>query len=166
MLLSADTSALLLSCLCFVVGLLGSFLPIIPGNLIVWLGILSHRLWLGEASVSWLLVCTTGFLTLSALLADCLLGLWGAKRFGASKNGLIGALIGAIIGLFIPPPLLWLILGPLLGAIVGELTAGKSLTSGSKAGLGALLGSLLAFIVKFALSLGCIVAFFLALQFN
>ena len=102
--LSADTSALILTCLCFGIGLLGNFLPIIPGNLIVWIGILSHRLWLGEASVSWLLVCTTGFITLTALLADGLLGLWGAKRFGASKNGLIGALIGTIIGLCILRP--------------------------------------------------------------
>lgn len=164
--LSADTHALMLSCLCFAIGLLGSLLPIIPGNLIVWIGILSHRLWLGEASVSWLLVGTTGFLTLAALLADGLLGLWGAKRFGASRNGLIGALIGALIGLCIPPPLLWLILGPLLGAIIGELSSGKNLAAGSKAGLGALLGSFLAFFVKLAISLGCIAVFFLALDFD
>jgi len=163
---STETNALILSCLCFTIGLLGSFLPIIPGNLIVWVGILSHRLWLGDASVSWWMVCMTGFMTLAALLADVLLGLWGAKRFGASKNGLIGAVIGAIIGLFLPPPLLWLILGPLLGAIVGELTAGKNIAAGSKAGLGALLGSLVAFILKFAVSLSCIALFFLALKLS
>jgi uncharacterized protein YqgC (DUF456 family) len=164
--LSNETNALILSCFCFSIGLLGSFFPIIPGNLIVWAGVLSHRLWLGEDSVSWWLVCTTGLMTLAALLADVLLGLWGAKRFGASKNGLIGAVIGAIIGLFLPPPLLWLILGPLLGAILGELTAGKNLAAGSKAGLGALVGSLLAFVLKFAVSLSCIGLFFLALKLS
>ena len=138
----------------------------IPGNLIVWIGILSHRIWLGEDSVSWVLIGMTGFLTLIALLADGLLAIWGAKRFGASKNGLIGALVGGIIGFFIPPPMLWMILGMLLGAIVGELTAGKSFAAGSKAGLGALLGSLLSFIVKFTISLSCIALFFLALEFN
>jgi uncharacterized protein YqgC (DUF456 family) len=162
--LSTETNALILSCLCFGIGLLGSFLPIIPGNLIVWTGVLSHRLWLGDASVSWWLVCMTGLMTLTALFADVLLGLWGAKRFGASKNGLIGAVLGAIIGLFLPPPLVWLILGPLLGAIIGELTAGKNLAAGSKAGLGALVGSLLAFVLKFTVSLSCIGLFFLALK--
>ena len=120
MLLSADTSALLLSCLCFVFGLLGSF-TIIPGNLIVWLGILSHRLWLGEAS-------SVGY---SSARQDCdahsppwaaCLDYW-VRNAGASKNGLIGAIIGASLAFLFT---LMTYIRSITGSDCGQLTAEKS----------------------------------------
>ena len=78
---------------------------------------------MGDASVGWGTVALTGVLTLIGLLGDLALGYWGARRFGASWKGAVGALLGALIGSF--PPLLWLIAGPIIGAVLGALVAGR-----------------------------------------
>jgi uncharacterized protein len=156
---SIEYTALGVTSIIFLIGLGGSLLPLIPGSLIVWSGILMHRLWLGEDSVSWMIVLLTGLLTLIGQLADLVLGLWGARRFGASWKGALGALIGACVGFFLPPPLLWLIVGPVIGAVAGELVAGRSLRDGGKAGIGTIVGGILAFALKFGISV-CVIAVF------
>jgi uncharacterized protein YqgC (DUF456 family) len=155
-----EYTALGVSALIFMIGLIGSLLPVVPGSLIVWLGILLHKLWLGDASVSWNIVLITAILTIVGQLADVVMGAWGARRFGASWKGALGAFIGAFVGLFLPPPLLWLIVGPIVGAIAGELFAGRSFRDGGKAGFGTVVGGLLAFAIKFGLSV-CAIGMFL-----
>ena len=148
----------------FILGLLGSLLPITPGTLIVWVGVITHRLWIGpEDSVTWKIVIIAGVLMLIGQVAEFVLSAWGARKFGASWKGAVGALIGAFIGFFIPPPLFWLILGPILGAVVGELAAGRSFQAGGKAGIGTVIGSILAFALYLGISVCVIALFFLDL---
>lgn len=144
----------------FLLGVITSLLPIIPGGVIVWFGVLIHKIWLGDDSISWYLVAVTGMLTLLAQAADLYMGVWGARRFGASWRGVCGAIAGAIIGLFIPPPILWIIIGPFIGAIIGELSMGRNFREGSRAGFGTILGSLLAFSLKIAFSFLVIFLFY------
>lgn len=144
----------------FLIGLVTSLLPVVPGNFIVWTGVIAHKLWLGDASVSWQIVIITGVLTLLGQASDLLLGIWGARKFGASWKGAVGALLGACIGFFLPRPLLCLIIGPIIGAVVGEICAGRTWQDGSFAGLGTIIGGAVAFAVKFGLSV-CVVGIFL-----
>lgn len=160
-----EYTALGITSLIFLIGLAACLLPVIPGSVIVWLGVLIHKLWLGDASVSWRIVIITAVLMLLGQLADFLLGIWGARRFGASWKGAVGAFLGAFVGFFVPPPLFWLIVGPILGAIIGELLAGRSLKAGGRAGAGTVVGAIVAFGLKFGLSVGVIVIFFFALIF-
>jgi len=155
-----EYTALGVSALIFMAGLAGSLLPVVPGSLIVWLGVIVHRLWLGaDASVTWKIVALTGLLTLLAQIADFIMGIWGARRFGASWKGAVGAFAGAFVGFFIPPPLFWLIMGPITGAIIGELAAGRSFRDGGKAGIGTVIGGILAFALKTGVSV-CVIALF------
>ena len=155
-----EYTALGVSVLIFLIGLVCSLLPVVPGSLIVWLGVILHRLWLGaDASVTWKIVILTGVLTLLGQLADFVMGIWGARRFGASWKGAIGAFVGAFIGFFIPPPLFWLIVGPVLGAVIGELAAGRTFRDGGKAGVGTVIGGIVAFALKFGISV-CVIALF------
>jgi uncharacterized protein YqgC (DUF456 family) len=158
-----EYTALGISSLVFLIGLAGSFLPIVPGSLIVWIGVIVHKLWIADGSVTWLVVVITGVLMGIGQLADFYMGIWGARKFGASWKGAVGAFLGALIGFFIPPPILWLIMGPIVGAIVGELVAGRSFGAGSKAGIGTVVGGILAFALKFGISLSVIFLFFLDL---
>lgn len=156
-----EITALALTCLIFLIGLITSLLPVVPGSLIVWLGVIAHRLWMGpDDSVSWKIVILSGILTLLGLLGDLVLGMWGARKFGASWKGAVGALGGAFIGFFLPPPLFWLIVGPILGAIAGELAAGRTFRDGGRAGLGTVIGGIVAFALKFGISV-CVIALFL-----
>lgn len=155
-----EYTALAVTALIFLTGMITSLLPVVPGNFIVWAGVIVHKLWMGDASVSWKIVLITGALTLIGQAGDLVLGIWGARRFGATWKGAVGALLGACIGFFLPPPLFWLIVGPIAGAIIGEVYAGRTWQDGSRAGLGTLIGGVVAFAVKFGLSV-CVVAIFL-----
>ena len=158
-----EYTALSVTSLIFLIGLATSLFPVVPGSLIVWSGVIIHKLWMGDASVAWKIVIITGIITLSGQLADFVLGVWGARKFGASWKGTVGALLGAFIGFFLPPPLLWLIIGPVIGAIIGELLAGRSFKAGSQAGFGTVIGGIVAFAFKFGLSVCVVAIFFLAL---
>jgi uncharacterized protein YqgC (DUF456 family) len=152
--------ALGVTALIFMIGLAGSLLPVVPGSLIVWLGVVVHRLWMGpEDSVTWTIVILTGGIMLIGQIADFVMGVWGARKFGASWKGAVGAFVGAFVGFFIPPPLFWLIVGPVAGAIIGELAAGRSFRDGGKAGVGTVVGGIVAFALKFGLSV-CVIALF------
>ena len=161
-----EITALSVTALVFLTGLVTSLLPVVPGSLIVWSGVIIHKLWMGEASVGWNVVVITGIITLIGMLADLVMGVWGARKFGATWRGVLGAFLGAGIALLIPPPLFWLIIGPIVGAIVGELSAGRTWQDGSKAGLGTIIGGMIAFAFKFGLSVCVVGIFFLTLFFN
>jgi len=158
--LSAETSALITVSLIFFAGIAFTLLPVIPGNVLIWLGILVHKIWVPAASPGWWFFWLATVLTLIALLADLMLGIWGARRFGASWRGAAGAIIGGIVGLFIPPQIIWLIVGPVAGAIIGELAAGRSLREGGRAGVGTILGGIVAFAAKFGLAITCVLGFY------
>lgn len=161
-----EYTALGVCSLIFILGLAGSLLPVVPGTLIVWLGVITHRLWMGaEESITWKMVIIAGILTLLGQVADFVMGVWGARKFGATWKGAVGAFVGAFIGFFVPPPLFWLIVGPILGAVIGELAAGRSFRDGGKAGIGTVIGGILAFALKFGISVCVIALFFLDLYF-
>lgn len=142
--------------LLFVIGLVGTLLPVIPGCFIVWVGVIIYRLWDPDGAISWTFVLVTAGLTILAQVLDFIAGYYGAKTFGASWRGGVGALLGAILGptvLSLIPgvgTIAGLLLGPIVGAVLGELSAGRTLKEGGRAGLGTVVGG----IVSFALKLG------------
>lgn len=155
--------ALFLVSLLFFIGFLASFLPILPGTVIIWAGIVIHKLWMGPASITWLQVGLATLLMAVSILADYIFTAWGAKRFGASWRGGAGAILGGIIALFIPPQLITLIVGPFLGAVLAELLGGNHTRGSFRAGVGTIVGGIVAFGLKFSLGITLILGFFLLL---
>lgn len=145
----------------FLIGFLGAFLPVIPASILVWAGIVIHKFWAGDFSISWNFLILATLLTIFAQILDFACTYWGARRFGASWKGILGAFVGLFAGFFIPFP--GLILGPVLGAIIGELLGGQTLRSASKAGLGTIVGGFLAFVIKLAIVCFMIAGFYLNL---
>jgi uncharacterized protein len=134
------------------VGLLGTVLPAVPGAIIILAAAVIHQLMLGsEKSLGWWNIAALVVLTLLSYALEFASGYFGAKRFGATKWGALGAFIGAIAGLFFPFP--GLIVGPVVGAIAGELVAGKRLVSAGRAGWGTLLGNLAGMLGKLTIGL-------------
>jgi uncharacterized protein YqgC (DUF456 family) len=103
-------------------------------------------------------------LTVLAWSLDLAAGALGAKRFGASRQAIVGAGIGALVGLFFALP--GMLLGPFLGAVAGELLARRDLEQAGRAGVGAWLGLVLGIAAKLALSLSMIVVFLVARFWN
>lgn len=144
--------ALALAIILFLVGFFGSFLPILPGSVFVFAGIAIHKLWLGEASpIPWWFVVVSLVLVILAQLIDFAGSYFGAKKFGATWIGALGALIGGIAGMiFFNLP--GLILGPIIGAVGFELMNEREAKDAAMAGFGTVVGGLVAFIFKFGIT--------------
>jgi uncharacterized protein len=145
----------------FAVGLIGTVLPVIPGTTIILAAAVIHRLMLGaEKSIDWKLIAVLIALTLASYAFDFLGSYFGAKYFGATKWGALGAIVGAIVGLFFG--MLGLFVGPVIGAITGEFIAGKRMIDAGRAGWGSLLGNLGAVIGKLVIALVMIIIFLIS----
>ena len=139
-------------------GLIGTVIPILPGTTIILAAAIVHRVALGpDRSLGWSALIAMLLLTLLTYVVDAAAGYLGAKRFGATKWGLIGCAAGALAGLFFG--LLGLFVGPVIGAIGGELIGGKEIVKAGRAGWGTFLGSLAALIAKLFIGLIMIVIF-------
>lgn len=135
---TGEVIGLIITLLVMLVGLVGSIAPLLPGPPLILIAALGHRLWFGEHSAStWVLIFLTGLTILSVVL-DHLASMYGARWFGATWRGVLGAFIGGLVGLFFSLP--GLIIGPFLGAMVFELMGGHEFDKASRAGLGATLG--------------------------
>jgi uncharacterized protein len=120
------------------VGLIGTFVPGIPGAPLILIAAIAHKLYFGPKSVSYLALGLMILFMVLSLVLDFLASVVGAKKLGATWRGMLGAVIGGMVGLFFSLP--GLILGPLLGAFLFELAAGRQWRESLNAGGGALLG--------------------------
>jgi uncharacterized protein YqgC (DUF456 family) len=139
------------------VGLVGAIVPTLPGIPLIFGGIwliagVDHYRHVG---LWWLL----GIASIGAvgLTLDLLAGALGAKRVGASKQAVAGALAGTVIGLFFGLP--GLLLGPFVGAVLGELAAGNSVLRSTQVGVSAWIGLIFGTIIKLVSSLMMVVLF-------
>ena len=139
-------------------GLIGTVIPIVPGTTIILAAAVVHRVALSaDRSLGMSALITMLVLTLVTYAIDAAAGFLGAKRFGATKWGLIGGAAGALLGLFFG--LLGLFVGPVIGAIAGELIGGKEVMKAGRAGWGTFLGGLASVIAKLFIGLIMIVIF-------
>lgn len=160
---SFSLTLLIVTSFLFAVGLISTFLPVLPGPFFVWLGIFIHKLVLGDDSVSWTLFVVATALAIFAQALDYLCSYWGAKRFGASWQGGLGSVIGGILGAIFFN-IIGLIIGPIVGVIIVEFIRNRNLNQAGKAGIGTIVGGIAAFIAKFTIACVMIVGFYFSLS--
>ncbi len=141
---------LIISLLIMFGGLSGIVLPVIPSTPLIWLGIFIYAVCDGFESISWLLLLIFAVLTIVSVVLDYFGGVIGAKKFGATKWGIIGSIFGCIGG-FITGGIVGIIIGPFLGAVLLELVFGKDLRGAFKSGVGTLAGFIGGAITKLAI---------------
>jgi uncharacterized protein YqgC (DUF456 family) len=132
--------------LLIVIGIIGVFLPAVPGVTLVLAGMMLGAWIDGFTRVGWMTLAILAALTALALLADVVGGLIGAKRVGASRLALIGAAIGGLVGLFFG--LIGALIGPFVGAVAGELASRRRLGQAARVGLGTWVGLALSLVAK------------------
>ena len=107
--------------LLILLGLAGTVLPALPGTLLVLGGIVLGA-WIDDFTrVGVTTLVAIGVLALLAWALDHVAGLLGARKAGASREALIGALVGTVIGLFMG--VVGVLFMPLVGAAAGEYLA-------------------------------------------
>lgn len=130
------------------VGILGSFLPVLPGVPVSWLGLLCLYL-TPSLPFDWIFIIITGVVAIGLYILDYIIPAMGTKKFGGSKAGAWGTTIGLIVGILAPIPF-GILIGPFVGALIGELVFNK--TKGKlamKAAFGSFLGFLASTFMKF-----------------
>lgn len=144
-----DIVLLILGLVFMVVGILGSFLPVLPGPPISWLGLLLLH-FTKAVTLSWWFLGATLAIALFIVAMDYIIPAMGTKKFGGTRAGMIGTTIGLLVALFFPifGPL-GIIIWPFIGALVGELMNKADKKTATKAAFGSFLGFLTGTFLKF-----------------
>ncbi|GAA0872462.1 DUF456 domain-containing protein [Gangjinia marincola] len=143
-----DIALALIGLVCCVIGILGSFLPVLPGTPISWVGLLLLHL-TDAVPMNYTFLGITFFIAITLVVLDYVIPAAGTKRFGGSKAGAIGTTVGLIVGVIAPIPF-GILIGPFLGALIGELVFNKSdRKTATKAAFGSFLGFLASTFVSF-----------------
>lgn len=145
-------------------GLLGVFLPFLPGVPLAWIGLFLYATLTSFSQISITAVFVFLGLTAFTIVIDIAAPLWGAKKYHATKYGFFGASLGLLFGFWIFGPF-GILLGPLVGALLGEMWAGKNAEKSLNTAFGVLVGLLAGMAIKFAIVLAIIVFFIFSLIF-
>ena len=127
----------------------GLWVMFVAAGIYLWA---THGMFLGYRSL-----IAIGVIALLAEIVEFFAATAGAKRAGASRGGLLGAVVRALVGAIfftglIPIPIVAQIVGvcvgTFLGAAVGELLAGKEVGGSLRVGAGAAKGRFLGTMAK------------------
>lgn len=140
----------LLAVLCsvlIIIGLVGIFLPILPGIPLAWLGLFIYAIGTRFERISVLTVIVFLVLMILVMVIDFLAPMLGAKKYEASKYGIVGAFLGSIVGIIVFG--FWgIIIGPFVGAFCLELLAKRQLRGALKSAVGTFVGFIASTLMK------------------
>jgi hypothetical protein len=140
-----------------VAGIIGTMVPVLPGSVLIFAGLLMAAWIDGFEKVGWVPLTVLGVLTALTFLADIVATGAGTKKAGASKQAVIGSTIGTVVGMFFG--IVGIFVGPFAGAAAGEFLAKRDLVRAGKVGYGTLFGLVLGAATKIALALAMVGVF-------
>lgn len=146
-----DAVLIIIGVILLLAGLVGCFLPILPGPPISYLALICLQFTSYEPYTSRFLVIYA-LVVIGVTALDYVVPIYGTKRFGGSKKGVWGSTIGLVVGIIFFPPF-GLIIGPFVGALLGELIDGKDSNAALRASFGSFLGFLAGTLAKLIVSL-------------
>ena len=144
-----DIALLIFGFILMLIGLIGSFLPILPGPPISWVGLLLLHL-TDAVPDDWWFLGITAAVALLVFALDYIIPAMGTKKFGGSKAGMIGTTVGLLVAIIFPIlGIFGIIIWPFVGALVGELINKTDQKTALKAAFGSFLGFLTGTFSKF-----------------
>ncbi len=139
-------------------GLIGTFLPLLPGPPLAWAGLLAAHFSAYSNLEIWILAAT-GIAAAIVTAIDYIFPSIITKKSGGSDAATWGCNIGLVVSFFLGP--IFILVGPFLGAFIGELVNDSSDTKRAfKAAVGAFKGFLLGTGLK-AITVICFIWIFL-----
>ncbi len=147
----------------FLVGVLGTLIPALPGIGLVYIGILIYAFADHFTAIE---VSTVVYLGIAALIssgAQYIGSLWAARSAGGKQKALIGTFIGALIGTMAGP--VGIFVGAFVGALLGALLEGSTPNAAARVAFQSVVGIIGGSIIQFLLSLALIAAFIIAIFF-
>jgi len=138
--LHMDVLFISLGALFILLGIVGSFIPIIPGPLTGWLGLLILS-FAPSINLEKRFLLFYFCIALTIFILDNIIPILGAKKFGGGRGSTLGSAIGLIVGILFLGPF-GILLGPFFGAFLGELVVN---IDNKKGAFGAAIGALIGF---------------------
>ncbi len=130
-----------------IIGLLGVVFPFLPGLSLIFVSYAVYGFvtsWQEVTILSTIIMAAVVFISLG--IDFFAVGI-GAKKYGASRSGVWGAILGGLLGVVIFN-FFGLVFGPLIGAFIGELIDGKPHPLAMKATMGSVVGLLAGSFIK------------------
>lgn len=142
-----DIILVIISLVLLITGILGSFLPVLPGVPVSWLGLLLLH-FTAAVPMNYTFLGITLVVSIIIFILQYTIPAYGARKFGGSKLGMWGATIGLIIGIFLPIPG-GILIGAFVGAFLGELANKSTSRIAVKAAFGSFIGLLASTFMEF-----------------
>ena len=133
------------------VGLIGSFIPAIPGPSVSYISLLIFHFFTSyEISTANLLICS--LIAILVTIFDFWIQIHGVKKFGGGKKAVKGSIVGLILGLLFIPGI-GILIGPLIGAFIGAQMQAKKFNNAIKIAFGAFVGFIVGTFSKLSFSI-------------
>ena len=133
-------------------GIVGCFVPIIPGPPISYGALLVFHFFSSysiKENILWLMALVVIIVT----IFDLWVQIYGVKKFGGTKKAVNGSIIGLIIGIFFFPPY-GIIIGSFIGAFIGARSEENSdRNKAIKIALGSIAGFFAGTMLKLSVSM-------------
>ncbi|AZA60941.1 MULTISPECIES: DUF456 domain-containing protein [Chryseobacterium] len=128
-----------LSIVLLILGILGTFLPVLPGLVLSLAGLLIYK-YGTDSDLSMIYIWAFVILTLASAVLNYVIPAKTNRKYGGTRWGSIGSVIGTIVGIFLPIPLGFLV-GMFAGVFIGELLHdSKDMNKALKSTKGAFIG--------------------------
>ncbi|MEY8019337.1 DUF456 domain-containing protein [Muriicola sp. SD30] len=148
-----DIVLLFLGFVLMILGILGSFLPVLPGTPVSWVGL--FLLYLTKAVPNdWWFLGITLMIALLVFAMDYIIPAMGTRKFGGTRAGMIGTTLGLVVAIVFPVlGILGIVIWPFVGAFLGELLNKADQQSALKAAFGSFIGFLTGTFLKFVVTI-------------
>ena len=110
----------LASIVLLVLGILGTFLPILPGLLLSLCGLLIYKFGT-DADLSMAYIWIFSALTAVSIVLNYVIPAKTTRKYGGTRWGSVGSVVGTLAGMFFIPLPFGFLIGMFLGVFIGEL---------------------------------------------
>lgn len=110
----------LVSIVLLVLGILGTFLPVLPGLLLSLAGVLIYKFGT-DAPLSMVYIWIFVILTIISTVLNYVIPARTNRKYGGTRWGSVGSVLGTIGGMFFIPVPFGFLIGMFLGVFLGEL---------------------------------------------
>lgn len=143
-----DSLLIFIAVTLFLVGVVGSILPVLPGAPLSWMGLFLLKFTPSvRPYLSWYAIIGVGLFTLIVFILDNILPIWSTRIMGAGKIVVWGTALGFVVGCWFG--LLGIVLAPFLGAMIASIISGAHIKEAINHASGAFVGFFLGIVLKF-----------------
>lgn len=160
----AQSLLIALTTIVMVIALVLSFIPMLPGPMLVWGVVIIFGVLNGFQRLTPAAAVAASVLMIAGVTSDLWLSIFGVKTGGLTCLASIGSLIGGLVATFIIPiPIVNTLLGCVAGALLTELIRFREIRKALQAGQSAATMFVVSYIVEVAMSAAIFVVYVVSL---